>query len=65
MQFTLSEIQKEIKENSTKLLKENIDLLETIQKVDDNCRLDEDIWKLVIEQGWFCLLYTSPSPRDQ
>ena len=55
MQFTLSEIQKEIKENSTKLLKENIDLLETIQKVDDNCRLDEDIWKLVIEQGWLAL----------
>ena len=43
MQFTLNEIQKEIKENSTKLLKENIDLLETIQKVDDNCRLDENI----------------------
>ena len=73
MQFTLNEIQKEIKENSTKLLKENIDLLETIQKVDDNCRLDENIWKLVIEQGWLaldvpesdgCLLYTSPSPRD-
>ena len=48
MQFTLSEIQKEIKENSTKLLKENIDLLETIQKVDDNCRLDEDIWLSLI-----------------
>ena len=55
MQFTLNEIQKEIKENSTKLLKENIDLLETIQKVDDNCRLDENIWKLVIEQGWLAL----------
>ncbi len=55
MQFTLNEIQKEIKENSTKLLKENIDLLETIQKVDDNCRLDENIWKLVIEQGWLRL----------
>ncbi len=55
MQFTLNEIQKEIKENSTKLLKDNIDLLETIQKVDDNCRLDENIWKLVIEQGWLAL----------
>ena len=55
MQFTLNEIQKEIKENSTKLLKDNIDLLETIQKVDANCRLDENIWKLVIEQGWLAL----------
>ena len=55
MQFTLNEIQKEIKENSTKLLKENIDLSETIQKVDENCRLDENIWKLVIEQGWLAL----------
>ena len=55
MQFTLNEIQKEIKENSTKLLQENIDLLETIQKVDDNCRIDENIWKLVIEQGWLAL----------
>ena len=55
VQFTLNEIQKEIKENSTKLLKENIDLSETIQKVDENCRLDENIWKLVIEQGWLAL----------
>ena len=55
VQFTLNEIQKEIKENSTKLLKENIDLSETIQKVDNNCRLDENIWKLVIEQGWLAL----------
>ena len=111
MQFTLSELQNEIKENSNKLLKENIDLLETIQKVDENCRIDKKVWDLVIEQGWLaldvpeedgglgfsntdtailsevlgyympiipifssgvvfkhiliCLLYTSPSPRDQ
>ena len=55
MQFTLSDIQSEIKENSTKLLKENIDLLDTIQKVDENCRIDENIWKLVLEQGWLAL----------
>ena len=55
MQFTLSHIQNEIKENSTKLLKENIDLLDTIQKVDENCRIDENIWKLVLEQGWLAL----------
>ena len=41
MQFTLTDLQIEIKENSNKLLKENIDLLDTIQKVDDNCRLDK------------------------
>ena len=46
MQFTLSDIQNEIKENSTKLLKENIDLLDTIQKVDENCRIDENVWRL-------------------
>ena len=39
MQFTLTDLQNEIKENSNKLLKENIDLLETIQKVDDKCRI--------------------------
>ena len=55
MQFTLSDIQNEIKENSTKLLKENIDLLDTIQKVDENCRIDKNIWKLVLEQGWLAL----------
>ena len=48
-------IQNDIKENSTKLLKENIDLLDTIQKVDENCRIDEKIWKLVLEQGWLGL----------
>ncbi len=55
MQFTLSDIQNDIKENSTKLLKENIDLLDTIQKVDENCRIDEKVWKLVLEQGWLGL----------
>ena len=55
MKFALNEIQEEIKENSTKLLKDNIDLSETIHKVDNNCRLDENIWKLVIEQGWLAL----------
>ena len=55
MQFTLSDIQNEIKENSTKLLKENIDLLDTIQKVDENCRIDENVWRLVLEQGWLAL----------
>ena len=55
MQFTLTDLQNEIKENSNKLLKENIDLLETIQKVDDNCRLDEKVWQLVIDQGWLAL----------
>jgi len=55
MQFTLTDLQTEIKKNSNKLLKENIDLLETIQKVDDNCRLDEKVWQLVIDQGWLAL----------
>ena len=55
MQFTLTDLQTEIKENSNKLLKENIDFLETIQKVDDNCRLDEKVWQLVIDQGWLAL----------
>ena len=55
MQSTLSELQNEIKENSNKLLKENIDLLKTIQKVDENCRIDKKVWDLVIEQGWLAL----------
>ena len=55
MQFTLTDLQIEIKENSNNLLKENIDLLDTIQKVDDNCRLDKKVWQLVIDQGWLAL----------
>ena len=55
MQFTLTDLQNEIKENSNKLLKENIDLLETIQKVDENCRIDKKVWDLVIDQGWLAL----------
>ena len=55
MQFTLTDTQIEIKENATKLLKENIDLLNTIKQVDNNCRLDEKIWKLISEQGWIAL----------
>ena len=52
MQFILTDLQKEIKENAEKLLSEQIDLLETIKKVDEDNRLDTDLWKLVNEQGW-------------
>tara|TARA_Y100001963_G_scaffold114240_1_gene158378 strand:- start:128 stop:1249 length:1122 start_codon:yes stop_codon:yes gene_type:complete len=55
MQFSLTDLQKEIKENAEKLLSEKIDPLQTIQKVDKNVRIDEDLWKLVIEQGWLAL----------
>ena len=55
MQFNLTDLQKEIKENAEKLLSEKIDILETIRKIDENTRLDEDLWKLVIEQGWLAL----------
>ena len=49
MQFILTDLQKEIKENAEKLLSEQIDLLDTIKKVDEDERLDSDLWKLVNE----------------
>lgn len=55
MQFILTDLQKEIKENAEKLLSEQIDLLDTIKKVDEDVRLDSDLWKLVNEQGWLAL----------
>ena len=55
MQFILTDLQKEIKENAEKLLSEQIDLLETIKKVDEDIRIDSDLWKLVNEQGWLAL----------
>ena len=55
MQFSLTDLQKEIKENAEKLLSEKIDALETIRKIDENTRLDEELWRLVIEQGWLAL----------
>ena len=55
MQFILTDLQKEIKENAEKLLSEQIDLLETIKKVDEDNRLDVELWKLVNEQGWLAL----------
>jgi alkylation response protein AidB-like acyl-CoA dehydrogenase len=55
MQFILTDLQKEIKENAEKLLSEKIDLLETIKKVDEDNRLDSELWKLVNEQGWLAL----------
>jgi alkylation response protein AidB-like acyl-CoA dehydrogenase len=55
MQFILTDLQKEIKENAEKLLSEKIDLLETIKKVDEDVRLDSELWKLVNEQGWLAL----------
>ncbi len=35
MQFSLTELQNEIKENAQKLLSEKVDLLELIKKVDE------------------------------
>ena len=43
MQFILTDLQKEIKENAEKLLSEQIDLLDTIKKVDEDVRLDSDL----------------------
>ena len=51
MQFSLTELQNEIKENAQKLLSEKVDLLELIKKVDDNTRIDNELWQLVSEQG--------------
>ncbi len=55
MQFILTDLQKEIKENAEKLLSEQIDLLDTIKKVDDDVRIDTELWNLVNEQGWLAL----------
>ena len=55
MQFSLTELQNEIKENAQKLLSEKVDLLELIKKVDDNTRIDNELWQLVSEQGWLGL----------
>ena len=55
MQFSLTELQNEIKENAQKLLSEKVDLLELIKKVDANTRIDNDLWKLISEQGWLGL----------
>ena len=35
MQFSLTDLQKEIKENAEKLLSEKIDTLDTIRKIDE------------------------------
>ena len=55
MQFSLTELQNEIKENAQKLLSEKVDLLELIKKVDANTRIDNELWQLVSEQGWLGL----------
>ena len=55
MQFSLTDLQNEIKENATKLLSEKVDLLELIKKFDDNTRIDTDLWQLINEQGWLGL----------
>ena len=52
MQFSLTELQNEIKENAQKLLSEKVDLLELIKKVDDNTRIDNELWQLISAQGW-------------
>ena len=55
MQFSLTDLQKEIQENAKKLLSERVDLLDLIKKIDDNTRIDNELWKLVSEQGWLGL----------
>ena len=55
MQFSLTDLQNEIKENAKKLLSEKVDLLELIKKFDDNTRIDIELWQLINEQGWLGL----------
>lgn len=55
MQFSLTDLQNEIKENAKKLLSEKVDLLELIKKFDDNTRIDTELWQLINEQGWLGL----------
>ena len=55
MQFLLDEQQIEIKENAERLLKENLDHQKLIQQVSSDIRIDNDLWKLITEQGWLAL----------
>ena len=48
MQFSLTDLQNEIKENAKKLLSEKVDLLELIKKFDDNTRIDTELWLSLI-----------------
>ena len=56
MQFILTDLQKEIKENAEKLLSEKIDNLETIRKIDD--RIKMVLFTLVVFVCVFILLIT-------
>ncbi len=55
MQFLLDKQQIEVKENAERLLKENIDHQKLIEQVSSNIRIDSDLWKLIVEQGWVAL----------
>ena len=55
MQFLLDDQQIEVKENAERLLKENIDHQRLIEQVSNNLRIDSDLWKLIVEQGWLAL----------
>ena len=61
MQFLLDDQQIEVKENAERLLKENIDHQRLIEQVSNNLRIDSDLWKLIVEQGWLAL----DIPEDQ
>ena len=61
MQYLLDEQQIEVKENAERLLKENINHQKLIEQVSNNLRIDEDLWKLIVEQGWLSL----DVPEDQ
>ena len=55
MQFLLDEQQIEVKENAERLLKENLDNQKLIEQVSSDLRLDRDLWKLIVDQGWLAL----------
>ena len=62
MQFSLTDLQNEIKENATKLLSEKVDLLELIKKFDDNTRIDTELWQLINAVSYTHL--TLPTNRE-
>ena len=64
MDFSLTEEQQLLQDSINQFIEREYTFDDRKKYLDSEKGFNEENWKTFGSLGWFCLLYTSPSPRD-
>ena len=65
MDLGLTEMQEMLKNGARDFLENECPEQLVRDMEEDDAGYSTALWQKMAEQGWHCLLYTSPSPRDR